>query len=85
MSVSTRLAVLSCVQEKQHDLAVAQVTALRDRLFRDKAIDAREVGRGDVRINLPPRRGDGQPAEFVLTLNFGGEAMDVTYRERGTR
>lgn len=75
----------SNAQEKEHDLAVAQVTALRNRLFRDQAIDAREVGRGDVRINLPPRRSDGQPTEFVLTLNFGGEAMDVTYRERVTR
>lgn len=74
----------SNAQEKEHDLAVAQVTALRERLFRDRSIDAREVGRGDVRINLPPRRSDGQPAEFVLTLNFGGEAMDVTYRERVT-
>lgn len=72
-------------QERERDLAAAQVTALRERLFRDQTIDAREVGRGDVRINLPPRRSDGQPAEFVLTLAFGGEAMDVTYRERVAR
>ena len=85
LATTNNRASRSNAQEKQHDLAVAQVTALRDRLFRDKTIDAREVGRGDVRINLPPRRGDGQPAEFVLTLNFGGEAMDVTYRERLTR
>ncbi|KFL37277.1 hypothetical protein [Arenimonas donghaensis] len=75
----------SNAQEREHDLAVAQVTALRNRLFRDQSIDAREVGRGDVRINLPPSRSDGQPAEFVLTLDFGGEAMDVTYRERVAR
>ena len=69
-------------QERERDLAAAQVTALRERLFRDQTIEAREVGRGDVRINLPPRRGDGEPAEFVLTLDFGGETMAVTYRER---
>lgn len=69
-------------QEREHDLAVAQVSALRERLFRDETIDPRTVGRGDVRIDLPPRRKDGQPAEFVLTLTFGGESMDVRYRER---
>ena len=72
-------------QERERDLAAAQVTALRERLFRDQTIEAREVGRGDVRINLPPRRSDGQPAEFVLRLEFGGETMDVTYRERVAR
>ncbi|WP_146907129.1 hypothetical protein [Arenimonas daejeonensis] len=69
-------------QEREHDLAVAQVSALRERLFRDETIAPRTVGRGDVRIDLPPRRNDGQPAEFVLTLTFGGESMDVRYRER---
>ena len=69
-------------QEREHDLAVAQVTALRERLFRDETIAAKAVGRGDIRIELPPPRTDGTPAEFVLTLSFGGEAMDVRYRER---
>jgi hypothetical protein len=68
-------------QEKRHDLAVAQVTALRERLFRDETLDARQLGRGDVRIDLPPQR-EGDPAEFVLTLEFGDERMDVRYRER---
>lgn len=77
--------IRSNAQQKERDLAAARVTALRDRLFRDQTIDAREVGRGDVRISLPPRRRDGQPTEFVLTLDFGGEAMDVTYRERVPR
>ena len=69
-------------QEREHDLAVAQVTALGDRLFRNETIAPKTVGRGDVRIELPPRRTDGAPAEFALTLGFGGERMDVVYRER---
>lgn len=69
-------------QEREHDLAVAQVAALRERLFRDERIAPRTVGRGDVRIDLPPPRSDGTPAQFVLTLAFGGESMDVLYRER---
>lgn len=69
-------------QEKQHDLAVAQVTALRERLFREQTLEPRKFGRGDVHIELPARRQDGQPVEFVLTLAFGGESLDVHYRER---
>lgn len=63
------------------ELADAQLEALKERLFKDAELDPGRFNRGDVRIALPPRRDDG-PAEFVLTLSFGGETMDVLYRER---
>jgi hypothetical protein len=64
------------------DLADAQFEALKARLFKDETLAPRGVAQGDVRIDLPPRREDGQPTEFVLTLAFGGETMDVLFRER---
>lgn len=77
--------MLSNKVKRQQDLIAEQVINFRDRLFRDEKIAPNEVGRGDVRIDLPPRGSAGQPAEFVLTLSFGGEQMDVLYREREAR
>lgn len=59
----------------------ARIDAARDRLFRSVKLEPRGVARGDVLFALPPR-GAGAPAEFVVTLAFGGETMDVRYRER---
>lgn len=67
---------------RQQAIAVEQVTSLRKRLFRDETIASGQIGRGDVRIDLPPRGRADSPAQFVLTLKFGGERMDVRYRER---
>ena len=49
--------------------------------FRDAEIEPGRFNRGEVRVQLPPRREDG-PTEFVLTLDFGGEQMPVLFRER---
>lgn len=63
----------------------AQLEALQDRLFDDATLQSKEIARGDVKIDLPPRRRDGEPTEFVLTLAFGGETKEVLYRERDPR
>lgn len=63
----------------------AQLEALRDRLFVDATLQPKEIARGDVKIDLPPRREEGEPTEFVLTLAFGGETKEVLYRERDPR
>lgn len=62
-------------------LADAQLIALRERLFPDATVAPGKFSRGDIRVDLPPRRED-LPAEFVLRLDFAGEVMDVTFRER---
>lgn len=62
-------------------LADAQLIALKERLFQDATIEPGKFNRGDVRVTLPPQR-DDQPAEFVLTLDFGGKKLDVLFRER---
>lgn len=63
----------------------AQLEALRDRLFDDATLQSKEIARGDIKFDLPPRRRDGEPTEFVLTLAFGGETKQVLYRERDPR
>jgi len=62
-------------------LADAQFIALRDRLFPDAKVAPGKFSRGDIRVDLPPRRRD-QPAEFVLRLDFADEVTEVTFRER---
>jgi hypothetical protein len=62
-------------------LADAQLIALRERLFPDATIAPGDFSRGDIRVDLPPRRSD-EPTEFVLRMVFAGEPMEVTFRER---
>ena len=47
-------------------------------------LQPKEIARGDIKIELPPSRTD-VPAEFVLTLAFGGQTTSVRYRERDPR
>ena len=61
-----------------------QLAALKDRLFQDVTLQPKEIARGDIKIELPPSRTD-VPAEFVLTLAFGGQTTSVRYRERDPR
>jgi hypothetical protein len=62
-------------------LADAQLDALRERLFPDAEIAPGKFSRGDIRVDLPPPR-DDNPTEFVLRLDFAGEPLEVTFRER---
>lgn len=64
------------------ELARNQLEALKERLFKDATLQPGEFNRGDIRIDLPPRREDGEPTEFVLRLDFGGHVTEVLYRER---
>lgn len=64
------------------ELARHQLEALKERLFKDARLAPGEFNRGDIRIDLPPRREDGEPTEFVLRMDFGGHVTEVTYRER---
>lgn len=64
-------------------LADAQLIAMQDRLFPNATVAPGKFSRGDIRVDLPPRRED-LPAEFVLKLDFAGEVTEVTFRERST-
>jgi hypothetical protein len=65
------------------ELVDLQLIAMRDRLFPNATVAPGKFSRGDIRVDLPPRRKD-QPTEFVLKLDFAGEVTEVTFRERST-
>lgn len=65
------------------EFADAQLLALTDRLFMDTTLEPGKFNRGDIRLDLPPRRRNGA-TEFVLTLDFGGKVTEVMFRERST-
>jgi hypothetical protein len=69
------------LSKRDRKMQEQQLKALEERLLADRTLAPREVAQGQVRLELPAPTA-GAPAEFTLRLEFGGEPLQVRYRER---